>query len=81
MDFGITDTCVYAGISQRTYYYWIEEDEKLLQEIEAAKRFAFLIAKRTVIKGIKDNPCNAFAVDFGVDCFKRLSGKNLSGRI
>ena len=56
MDFGITDTCVYAGISQRTYYYWIEEDEKLLQEIEAAKRFAFLIAKRTVIKGIKDNP-------------------------
>ena len=56
MDFGITDTCVYAGISQRTYYYWIEKDEKLLQEIEAAKRFAFLIAKRTVIKGIKDNP-------------------------
>ena len=56
MDFGVTDTCVYAGISIDTYYRWIKEDKKLSEEIEAAKRFAFLIAKRTVIKGIKDNP-------------------------
>ena len=56
MDFGVQDTCIYAGIPQSTYFYRLENDEKLLEEIEAAKRFAFLIAKRTVIKGIKDNP-------------------------
>lgn len=56
MDFWTQDTCVYAGISDTTYYRRVEDDEKLRGEIEAAKRFAFLIAKRTVIKGIKDNP-------------------------
>ena len=56
MDFGVMDTCVYAGIEYKTLQARINEDKKLFQEIEAAKRFAFLIAKRTVIKGIKDNP-------------------------
>ena len=56
MDFGVMDTCVYAGIDYKTLKARIDEDQKLFQEIEAAKRFAFLIAKRTVIKGIKDNP-------------------------
>lgn len=56
MDFGVMDTCVYAGIDYTTLQEWIKDDIELSKEIEAAKRFAFLIAKRTVIKGIKDNP-------------------------
>ena len=38
---------ILAGISERTYYRWIEEDEEWAQEVEMAKRYseAVMVAK------------------------------------
>ena len=42
-----------AGISERTYYRWIDEDEEWAQEVEMAKRFseAVMVSR---LKGLAD---------------------------
>lgn len=56
MDFWVKDTCIYAGIPESTYYLRRSTDKKLLEEIEAAERYLFLAAKRTLARGAMENP-------------------------
>lgn len=52
----VTEACLYADISRETYYKWCKEDPKLSDRLEELKEMPILIARDTVIKGIKRDP-------------------------
>lgn len=49
----ITERCDFAGISRKTYYRWVENDEKLRNKIEALEKEPVMIARANLIKSIK----------------------------
>ena len=51
-DFTDTECCLYAGIDQATYYRYKKKNKGFAREIEAAKTFPFLLAKRNIIKAM-----------------------------
>ena len=59
MDCSIKEICLYANISKQTYYNWIEKDKKLKDRIDELRATPFLLARTTVITGIKENYSNA----------------------
>ncbi|HEX9008622.1 MAG TPA: hypothetical protein VF837_05165 [Patescibacteria group bacterium] len=48
----ILEACSYAGISNKTYYRWLEEDEDFVTKMEAAKHYADVAAKNVVVTSI-----------------------------
>lgn len=52
----VTEACLYAGISRETYYKWCKEDLTLSDRMEELKETPILIARDTVIKGIRNDP-------------------------
>lgn len=52
----VTEACLYAGISRDTYYEWCKADTKLSDRMEELRESPILIARETVIKGIKRDP-------------------------
>jgi len=44
--------CAHAGIAKDTYYRWIREKEGFSDEIEAAKSFIFIAAKKTIQQAV-----------------------------
>lgn len=57
---GSTDkeACIYAGISETTFYDWKKDDVKLSDEFDRLKLEPILQAKQTIINGL-DDPLNA----------------------
>lgn len=52
----VTEACLHAGISRDTYYEWCKADTKLSDRMTELKETPVLIARDTVIKGIKKDP-------------------------
>src|SRR5690349_21207215 len=49
MDCTDEEACAFAGIGERTYYDHKSSDEQFSQRMERAKRFAFVLAKKTIM--------------------------------
>ena len=52
----VTEACLYADISRETYYKWCKVDESLSDRMEELRENPILIARESVIKGIKTDP-------------------------
>lgn len=52
----VTEACLYAGISRDTYYEWCKADAKLSDRMDELRESPILIARESVIKGIKTDP-------------------------
>ena len=52
----VTESCLYADISRDTYYEWCKTDTKLSDRMEELRESPILIARETVIKGIRRDP-------------------------
>jgi hypothetical protein len=60
--FGCTDeeACFFAGICKQSLYNFQKENEDFLDRKEVLKSRPVLLARQSVINGIKDNPNLAF---------------------
>lgn len=47
-DYTVEEACAYAKISKQTFYNWLDNDKKFLDEIECAKYYLFQAAKNTI---------------------------------
>jgi hypothetical protein len=56
MDCTVEEACLNADITQDTYYRWIKENPKLSERFERLRNNPYLIARKTIIEGIKENP-------------------------
>lgn len=54
-DCTVGEACLYAGITPKTYYNWINEDEELLQRFEALRETPILAAREKVVSAIKSD--------------------------
>lgn len=52
-DWTVEEACLYAGISKVTYYAKLKRDEKFLNEMNQAKLYPYITAKKTLIKSMK----------------------------
>jgi len=75
MDCPITEACLHANISTQTYYNWIEEEPALKTRFDRLRDKPFLLARTTVIKGIKENYQNA------MDYLKRKKKKEFGDNV
>lgn len=53
------EACIYADISESTFYRWLEEDDKLQEKFDRLKEQPVLKAKQRVVKGIDESYANA----------------------
>lgn len=51
----ISESCKVANIGRRTYYGWIEKDEKFKQDVEDAKEALIDLAESKLMENIKGN--------------------------
>ena len=54
LDGTITEACSYANISRETYYNWLENDLEFSDKMADAGDYAFIEARRTINKAIKE---------------------------
>ena len=52
-DWTVEEACLYAGISKVTYYAKLKRDEKFLNEMNQAKLYPYIKAKKTLIKSME----------------------------
>ena len=60
IDCSVEEMCFYAGVSQRSYYTYIDNNPEFLQRIEALRNTPVLKARRTVVSGLDNNPNFSF---------------------
>lgn len=53
VDATIEEACFYAGISDRTYYRWKENNPELCQDLERLRLTPILAARQTIVSGLK----------------------------
>jgi hypothetical protein len=53
-DCNLREACIHAGISQQTYYNWIGQNPKLLEEFDAARNGVYFKARRAVADSVGD---------------------------
>ena len=61
MDWTIAEACRYAGISDTTYYKWLE-DEEFNARMEAAQQYPFLKARKWLMKNIEREDIRAIDI-------------------
>lgn len=54
IDATVEQACAYADISRETYYKWIKADKDFSDEIDKAKEFLFLLAKKRLTRELHD---------------------------
>jgi len=54
IDWTISEACSYANIDRSTYYDWLKKDEEFSNKMADAQEYAFILARRTINKAIKD---------------------------
>ena len=54
LDWTISEACSYANIDRSTYYDWLEKDKEFSNKMSDAKEYAFIQARRTINKAIKE---------------------------
>jgi hypothetical protein len=62
IDTTIEEACLYAGISPRTYHYWVSNDAELLQRFNTLRLKPILKARQEIVKGI--NGDKHFAMEY-----------------
>lgn len=75
MDCPVTEACLFANISTPTYYSWIKAEPELEKRFNTLREKPFLLARTTVIKGIKENYSNA------MDYLKRKKRKEFGDNV
>lgn len=56
LDCTIAEACFHANICKSTYHNWVNEDEKLLDRLTALRNKPVLLARKTLVEGLKKNP-------------------------
>lgn len=56
LDATVTEACFYAGISRDTYYRHTKEDKELSDRFEALRSNPVMLARQSVVAGIKTDP-------------------------
>lgn len=69
-DWTVEEACLYAGISKVIYYKWIKEDVNFLNEMNQARLFPYITAKKTLIKSMESEN-EAVAQKGAVEFLKR----------
>jgi len=59
LDGTVEEACLFADISKQTYYNWINSDPQMKARFDALRNTPVLEARRTVVKGLKENYSNA----------------------
>lgn len=49
----VSEACLFADISRKTYYEWINKNEELGNRFEALRENPFLIARKSVVTGLE----------------------------
>ena len=52
----IPEAVFYAGIHKDTYYDWIKKDQELSDRFDGLRENTILVARESVMKGVKINP-------------------------
>lgn len=52
-DYNITQACIKAGISTKTYYEWLKKDTEFRNKMEAARQWLNMTAKDGHVKAVK----------------------------
>jgi hypothetical protein len=60
MDCSKTEACLNANISRQTLYDWMKEDTGWAKRLDKLKATPFLLARKTIVKGIRENTRDAF---------------------
>lgn len=79
IDATVEEACAYAGISKVTYYSWIKEDKEFLNEIDGAKTFPFILARKKLMKSIDSD--NETIAQRGAIEFLRRRDKRYSDKL
>lgn len=66
----VEEACLYAGISKVTYYAKIKKDVNFLNEMNQARLFPYITAKKTLIKSMESDN-EAIAQKGAVEFLKR----------
>jgi len=56
LDCTIEEACLHANINPSTYYVWVKKDKKLSERFNALRNKPVLLARKTLVEGLKDNP-------------------------
>lgn len=70
IDATVEEACWYAGISKVIFYKWYKEDEEFFNEIESAKTFAFIVARKKLMQSM-DSENEAIAQRGAIEFLKR----------
>lgn len=70
IDWTITEACSYANIDRSTYYDWLDKDEEFSNKMGDAKEYAFIEARRTINKAIKEGDWR-----LALDIMRRRDGR------
>ncbi len=82
IDCNIVEACLYAGISQRTYYYWMERNPDLLQRFESLRNRPMLKARQTIMDSLGDPKyASQYAAAKRPDEYSPKNKVELSGRV
>lgn len=79
IDATVEEACWYAGISKVIFYKWYKEDEKFFNEIQAAKTFPFIVARKKLMRSIDSD--NEAVAQRGAIEFLRRRDKRYSDKI
>lgn len=63
IDWTIEEASYYAGIDPVTYYRRVKDDENLCKRFEKAKQYPFILARKTLMKGMQDGD-NRAAIEY-----------------
>jgi hypothetical protein len=75
MDCSIAEVCLFANITRQTLLNWREKDPEWSERLDELRENPFLLARQTVIKGIKENYSNA------MDYLKRKKRKEFGDNV
>lgn len=70
IDATVEEACWYAGISKVSYYAWIKKDENFMNEIESAKTFPFIVARKKLMQSM-DSDNEAIAQKGAIEFLRR----------
>lgn len=63
IDWTIEEASRHAGIDPDTYYRWVKSDKDLYDRFEKAKQYPFILARKTLMKGMQDGD-NKSAIEY-----------------
>lgn len=66
----VEEACLYAGISKVIYYKWIKEDVNFFNEMNSARLYPYITAKKTLIKSMESDN-EAIAQKGAIEFLKR----------